>query len=341
MSLRSLRGEQTSQLQSASHLEQDRKTAKDRNISLDILRLFMSFFVVGVHTGFLSDVSPLASYLSINGIFRLSVPIFLLISGFYSYSAFEGGRSRAWFKRVFYLYVFWMSFYAYLWLNPVDATVQPSYIVRVLLNGFGHLGYIAGLLGAGLLLYLLKGRGTPLLIASILLTFFTGVGLEYAYNTQELTPALTDFLSNYWVSRNFLFYSFPFLMLGYLIRRHALHLKISLTAAIALSFCGIGLVLAESHMNYRLQVAYADNLAALILACPAIFLLFSKLDIRGASKQLALYSVGIYFIHTFCMVILEKFTNLQATPLSLATFAVSIAAAYVLIQIRKRFPFII
>lgn len=305
------------------------------------MRLFMSFFVIGVHAQFLSDVNPLASYLSINGIFRLSVPIFLLISGFYSFSAFENGRNRAWFKRVLYLYLFWMLFYAYFWLNPEGGKLQASYLIETLLNGYAHLGYIAGLLGAGLLLYILKGLRTPILVAAVVVTFFAGVGLEYFYNTQTLGPALSEFLSNYWVSRNFLFYSFPFLMMGYLIRKVSFQHKINLPAAAVASVIGISLLLSESYLNYRMQIDFVDNLAALFIACPAIFLLFTKLDIRGASKQLALYSIGIYFIHTFVLIVLLKMTNLQPTPISLVAFAGSAAAAYVLIQLRERFPFII
>ena len=343
MSLRSLKSEQALRRFPKSHTTRpkERETGNDRNISLDILRLFMSFFVIGVHAKFLSDVHPVAAYLSINGIFRMSVPIFLLISGFYSFSAFENGRNRAWFKRVLYLYIFWMLFYAYFWLNPQGETLQASYIIETLLNGYAHLGYIAGLLGAGLLLYVMKGLRTSILVASIVMTFFAGVGLEYFYNTQTLSPALSEFLSNYWVSRNFLFYSFPFLMMGYLIRKCSFHRKISLPIAVVASLIGVSLLLSESYTNYRMNVDFVDNLAALFIACPAIFLLFTKLDIRGASKQLALYSVGIYFIHTFVLIVLLKLTNLQPTPLSLVAFAGSAAAAYVLIQLRKRLPFII
>lgn len=54
-----------------------------RQISLDIFKLLMSFMVVGLCAGFLGDVDLLGEYLAVNGIFRLAVPTFLVINGFY------------------------------------------------------------------------------------------------------------------------------------------------------------------------------------------------------------------------------------------------------------------
>lgn len=54
------------------------KYPMNRNFSLDILKLFMAFMVVGLHAGFLGDFTSLGEYLSVNGIFRIAVPIFLV-----------------------------------------------------------------------------------------------------------------------------------------------------------------------------------------------------------------------------------------------------------------------
>lgn len=59
-----------------------------RKISLDILKLLMSFMVVGLHAGFLGDVDLLGEYLTVNGIFRLAVPTFLVINGFYFFLSY-------------------------------------------------------------------------------------------------------------------------------------------------------------------------------------------------------------------------------------------------------------
>ncbi len=85
-------------------------SALNRNVSLDILRFSMALSVVGLHAGFLADLTPLGSCLTVNGIFRIAVPVFLLINGFYFYPVLIKGKSADWLKRVLYLYVFWMLF---------------------------------------------------------------------------------------------------------------------------------------------------------------------------------------------------------------------------------------
>lgn len=61
-----------------------------RNGALDVLKIAMAFIVVGMHAGFLTDISPIAAYLTANGLFRIAVPVFLLINGYF----FIGARPR-------------------------------------------------------------------------------------------------------------------------------------------------------------------------------------------------------------------------------------------------------
>ena len=54
-----------------------------RNLSLDILKIIMAFFVVFLHMHLFKEVYPSLSYVLVNGLFRLGVPTFLIISGYY------------------------------------------------------------------------------------------------------------------------------------------------------------------------------------------------------------------------------------------------------------------
>ncbi|WP_373312790.1 hypothetical protein [Deefgea tanakiae] len=78
--------------------------------------------VVGIHTVFLKDISLEASYLTQDGLFRIAVPIFLIINGFYFYSAISNNNSALWIKRLFHIYLFWMILYAYFWFRPSELT---------------------------------------------------------------------------------------------------------------------------------------------------------------------------------------------------------------------------
>lgn len=67
----------------------------NRNISLDILKIALAFMVVGLHAGFLSSVTSIGYYLTVNGVFGIAVPIFLLIGGFYFYTAVSKDNTTA------------------------------------------------------------------------------------------------------------------------------------------------------------------------------------------------------------------------------------------------------
>jgi hypothetical protein len=45
----------------------------------------MAFMIVGLHAGFLGEYTKLGHYLTVNGVFRVAVPVFLIINGFYFY----------------------------------------------------------------------------------------------------------------------------------------------------------------------------------------------------------------------------------------------------------------
>ena len=54
-----------------------------RNLSIDVLKIILAIFVVFLHMNFLKETYPLMSFLLVNGIFRIAVPVFLVITGFY------------------------------------------------------------------------------------------------------------------------------------------------------------------------------------------------------------------------------------------------------------------
>lgn len=47
-----------------------------RNLTLDILKIILSFMIVGLHAGFLIETSKLGNYVFMQGISRIAVPIF-------------------------------------------------------------------------------------------------------------------------------------------------------------------------------------------------------------------------------------------------------------------------
>ena len=316
----------------------------ERNISLDILKLIMACMVVALHAEFLQDFSELGRYLTVNGIFRMAVPIFLLINGFYFYSIFIANNQRAWFKKVLILYFFWMAVYSWLWFYIPDLSVfgVAQFVFRFLI-GFWHLWYLSGLLGAALILMLLRKLSSFYLWFLIALTFSAGVFIQYVGHYHLSENPLVDHVFNLpWFHRNFLVFSFPFFCAGFLIHKQALHLAITANAALVLTLLGVGLLIAEAYFNFRHPNSdrYFDNLAALLVACPACFIFFVKLRIEGRSRLVALYSSAIYYIQGYVLIALSHYIPLGSW-LALAGIVLSIVAAAVVIALNRQLRFIL
>lgn len=316
-----------------------------RNIALDILKLILAFMVVGLHTGFLADISALGNYLTTQGIFRIAVPIFLLINGFYFYSILDKGRSAYWFKRVLYLYLFWMLFYSYFWFRPSDASfIEIVKIIHKLIIGHFHLWYLPAMLGAAALVILFKKLSLKLMIGIILVAFAGGVVIQYAGNYHMIDNQTIDKFFNYhWIHRNLFFFGFPFFFIGFLINKFSIQDRISLKLSVILSIIGFSLLICESYLNYiePLRDGGFDNFISLLIVCPAVFLLFMKLDFQGSSKQLSFYATGVYFIHPIFMTIYSRFTDFDGTLLTFIVIISSIFASYFLIKINNKVKFIL
>lgn len=316
-----------------------------RNIALDILKLILAFMVVGIHTGFLANISVMGQYLTVNGIFRIAVPIFLLISGFYFYPVLNKGNSIYWFKRILYMYLFWMLFYSYFWFRPTDISfIEIARIIYTFIIGYFHLWYLPAILGAAALVILFRKLSLKLMIGIILIAFAGGVAIQYAGNYHIIdNQTIDEFFNKTWIYRNFLFFGFPFFSIGFLINKFSIQERISLKLSVILSIIGFFLLICESYFNYidPLRDGGFDNLMSLLIVCPAVFLLFMKLDFQGSSKQLSFYSAGVYFIHPIFLSTYKNFPDFHGTLLTFIVFISSIFASYFLIKVNNRVKFVL
>lgn len=316
----------------------------ERNLSLDILKLAMAFMIIGVHAEFLRDFSELGRYLTVNGIFRIGVPIFLVINGFYFYPVISNNNQYMWLKRIFILYLFWMLFYSWYWFYVPDLSIVG--VIKFLdkfIIGFWHLWYLSGLLGAALVLIFLKRKTSVFLGALMALTFLAGVFVQYVGHYHLVkNPSIDHLLNLPWAHRNFFLFSFPFFCAGFLINKHSLQNKISDNAALMLGILGLALLIAESYLNFRQinEDRYFDNFLSLLFVCPAVFIFFIKQNIMGRSKQISLYSSAIYYIHALVLILLSKYINF-GTLLTLLGIVVSVVAAFVVIKINEKLKFIL
>lgn len=306
----------------------------------------MALMVVGLHAGFLANFSAVGSYLLVNGLFRIAVPTFLLINGYFFYQSISRGLTSQWFKRVIQLYAFWMLIYSPYWLPDFTQgfSVFIAGLIRYISLGYFHLWYLAGMIGAAIVTTIFAKRGTRLLVVSSLFAVSLGIAIQYADGYSLINSSFLRELAHLKTShRNFLLFSFPFFCIGFLINKHQLQRHFTFKSALITTLVGIALLLIESYSNFsRLGSKDPfDNLIALVVACPAIFVLFIKTNIQTESKNLALYSTGIYLSHILIMSAINDFIETTPTTLAIVTAALAALATSALIKMNKRFPFIL
>ncbi len=300
--------------------------------------------VVGQHAAFLKDFSNLGWYITVNGLFRIAVPIFLVINGFFFYSVTKS-NTKLWFKKIILLYFFWMAFYSYFWLRPTNGEQYNfTEMSLVILLGYHHLWYLPGMIGAAILVFLFRNFHPSLLLVTAIVCFLIGLAIQYIGNYHLIENQLIDKRIHYlWVYRNFLFFSFPFFALGFLINKIGLGRTIISKKLLLVSILGLILLLLESLINFNYLPEYYgfDFFASLLVVCPALFLFFIKVELLGNSKVMAQYSTAIYFIHPFFISVIHKFFGFGATTNTFLVTALSVVAGYFMIKLNSKIKYIL
>ena len=238
-----------------------------------------------------------------------------------------------------------MVFYAYSWFSVLEFSfVGLSQLIKTIIIGYHHLWYISGMIGAAIILIILRKLPSVILVVTILLTFICGVLIQYVGNYHVLEGSVFDTIFNRaHYHRNMLFFSYPFFCIGYLINKHSLHNVVSFKLACILSAFGLLALLGESYINYYQENNDGgfDNFFSLLLVCPFIFILFMKSNISGTGKNIALYSSAIYFIHVFILSVFRKHTEFDGTLLTLITILASVFFSYFIIKANLKLKFLL
>lgn len=312
-----------------------------RNLSIDYLKVLLAFLVILLHLNILSEINPDIGYILVNGLFRLAVPLFLIITGFYFVNVNTIDKFKNWFIRVFILYAIWMIFYSPFWF-------KISNLSGIFINAFmGYfvLWYLIGVIFAGTLLYSLRNVKTSVLLAFALCLYIIGYTMQQIGNLHLFSGFVDKVLNWHPISRNFIFDCFPFLTIGFLIKKFNIGLKYKPSIIIVLF--SIVLVLIESRLNYVFISKYEslDHILTMLVSAPLIFLYVKNMKIMGNNKNLALFSTAVFLIHPFFMLLysfIEAYgISLINIPKELFVISLSFLAGIVLIFINKKVKYIL
>lgn len=77
-----------------------------RNRTIDLLKVVFAFAVIGIHLSLFADSNPFLNHVLTMGLFRLGVPFYFMVSGFYFASRLDGRKkSNAWLMKLVRIYV--------------------------------------------------------------------------------------------------------------------------------------------------------------------------------------------------------------------------------------------
>lgn len=301
-----------------------------RSLSIDILKIILAFFVVFLHLHILRDDFPSLSYVLVNGLFRIGVPVFLIISGYYFYYVDDLKKLRKWTLRILLLYFIWSVIYIPLWKEEDD------YISNILF-GYHHLWYLIGTCFAGIFLFTLRKSSSTRLLSIILLLFSCGYTIQYLGNSHYFKGSMDGILNFFPTYRNFLFVCFPFLGIGFLIKK--LQIDVRQKPSGLLVIASLLLVVFEAFLNYSVfhlpQKESIDLLFSLLIACPLLFLYCKNLPFKTDSKILASISTAIYLIHPLLMELIYKSAYINSFQNVTFTVALGVVSLMLVFLNRK------
>lgn len=314
----------------------------ERSSGLDFLKLALAIMVVGLHAHLLQDSIPHLGYILVNGVFRVAVPVFLIINGYYLFDAISGGRFLKWIKRVVVLYFFWMLLYSLFWAFPESGSgFDLLNFIHKIIFGYHHLWYVSGIIGGAVLVFLARNLGYGFMVFSGVLFFVFGVFIQYAGELDLFGGFIGRAFDYNWAHRNFVFFAYPFMLIGFMLKAGGVSAvkPIYLLFGFVVAFFGLML---EVNMNFYegIGVDGFDNLFMLIFFAPVVFLVGFSLRWDFDSKIFSSVSSGIYFVHPALLKLFSLVLSDSVLIFSATIFSSFISALF-LLRLSKRFPFII
>lgn len=262
-----------------------------RNYSIDVVKAIAALLVICIHTGYPSVVGDYVVALC-----RVTVPIFLLISGYYYQVLIDRNKTLSYYKKILALTFFSSVFYfiangielSYLKVFRWDKMLMFSFPVTG-----DHLWYLYSLINVLILLaFCNKIKDRLFFLIPLLL----------------LGNYILSFFSKFWLYRNFLFTSLPYFLLGmyfYKNRDIVRALFKNKGHCILLAVFGILLQCIEVYLYKYFGLIYVRDhylMTSLLVVVVFIYALSVSLQKKNVISVIGKrYSAHIYILHIFIL----------------------------------------
>lgn len=262
-----------------------------RNLTIDVVKTVATLLVICIHTGYPSVVGDY-----VVAFCRISVPLFLLISGYYYQVIIERKRVLSYYKKI--LALTFLSSVFYFIVNGIDLSYLTVFRWdKMLMFSFpvsgDHLWYLYSLINVLVILdfchkirYKLFYLILPLLLGNYILSFFP----------------------KFWLYRNFLFTSLPYFLLGmYIYKNQDSLMTLFKNKKRCIIFIVIGIILQciEVYLYKHLNLLYVRD-HYLMTSILVIMIFGYALSVKFQSENILSvigkkYSAYIYILHIFVL----------------------------------------
>ena len=329
--------------------------ADTRNISMDLLRILACILVVCYHArGMKTEHTSTAIVHTIDSITvfaafffgRLGVPLFLLISGYFSFpkdlETFTFLRKRL--SRIVPPFLFWLLLTTLI----VGGTKEFGHNLCTL-KCAGHLWYIYTLIG---LLFIIPLVNPFLQQASKkeIVLYLAIWGLTLVFNGNYFESLLVYKLDNYGMSSSNIFHAFIafygyfgyYFLLGFVASKHKFHIH----TPFALIVLAVVLWLGSAFIcKIEIHAAWFYLSLPVVMMSFAVFILFNRFKIgqsnvkwEGAIVKISNLTFGVYLVHGLVLHLMKQMSLIHFTN-NLFTGLLAFTVSYIIVWSISFLPF--
>ena len=281
-----------------------------KKIGLDHIRFIASLLIIAIHIYPLATINENLDFIFTRVLFRIAVPIFLIITGFFIIPKSLENKSTLikYTKKILKIYLLCILIYLpiNIYSNYFKEISLITILKDILINGtFYHLWYFPALiLGLWITYIIVKKLSKKQTITILIILYLIGLLGDSYYgiiNKIEVFNNIYNILFNITsYTRNGLFYTPIFLYIGYYFNTHKL--KISTKTNIILLIISLLLMLIEGTILHYNNLQKHSSMYILLI--PTIIFLFNLLipTINNTNKFLRTQSMLIYIIHPLIII---------------------------------------
>lgn len=290
---------------------------KKQYSAIDILKLFFSICVVGIHTLIMQNENSNLEWGILHGVFRLAVPFFFVCSGFFlgiklykSTTIGDGLKEiKKYIKRLAIPFVCWMiielPIQIYTYRKESFIAILLKLIRKIIFYPWGALWYVLAVIIAIIIIIPFYRRDkikNAMIIGGVLYIFALICNNYYFLVENTVIQKIVDIYLKICISsRNGVFVGLYFVSTGIYIAKltqngvNLNNLKNKLLFVISYILL-LGEIFLIKGQHYKDDHAL---FIMFIILIPEMFIFFMNLNIKIDTKIIRNYSTGIYFMHAF------------------------------------------